>query len=153
MIILGMSNIYWITGQPGAGKTTIAKELRSSIVDSKRELCFHIDGDDIRDLFDNKDYSEEGRRKNIQLAQQMSQYLSSQSVHVVVSLVSPYKDQREEFKKKMGRKITEIYVHTSEIRGRENLFVDDYESPTENFIDIDTTNIGVNECIKKILNN
>jgi adenylylsulfate kinase-like enzyme len=33
------------------------------------------------------------------------------------------------------------------------LFVDDYESPTENFINIDTTNIGVNECIKKILNN
>jgi adenylylsulfate kinase-like enzyme len=153
MIILGMSNIFWITGQPGAGKTTMAKELCSSIIDSKRELCFHIDGDDIRDLFDNKDYSEEGRRKNIQLAQQMSQYLNSQSVHVVVSLVSPYKDQREEFKKKMGRKITEIYVHTSEIRGRENLFVENYELPTENFINIDTTNIGVNECIKKILNN
>jgi adenylylsulfate kinase-like enzyme len=153
MIILGMSNIYWITGQPGAGKTTLGKELSSSLIDIKRELCFHIDGDDIRDLFDNKDYSEEGRRKNIQLAQQISQYLNSQSVNVVVSLVSPYKDQREEFKKKMGRKITEIYVHTSEIRGRENLFVDDYESPTENFINIDTTNIGVNECIKKILNN
>jgi adenylylsulfate kinase len=148
-----MSNIYWITGQPGAGKTTLGKELSSSLIDIKRELCFHIDGDDIRDLFDNKDYSEDGRRKNIQLAQQMSQYLSSQSVNVVVSLVSPYKDQREEFKEKMGRKITEIYVHTSEIRGRENLFVDDYKSPTENFIDIDTTNIGVNECIKKILNN
>lgn len=153
MIILGMSNIYWITGQPGAGKTTLGKELCISVIDDKRELCFHIDGDDIRDLFDNKDYSEEGRRKNIQLAQQMSQYLSSQSVNVVVSLVSPYKDQREEFKKKMGRKITEIYVHTSEIRGRENLFVDDYESPTENFININTTSIGVNECIKKILNN
>jgi adenylylsulfate kinase len=83
----------------------------------------------------------------------MSQYLSSQSVNIVVSLVSPYKDQRDKFKKKMGRKITEIYVHTSEIRGRENLFVDDYEPPTENFIDIDTTSIGVNECIKKILNN
>ena len=153
MIILGMSNIYWITGQPGAGKTTLGKELCASVIDDKRELCFHIDGDDIRDLFDNKDYSEEGRRKNIQLAQQMSQYLSSQSVNVVVSLVSPYKDQREEFKKKMGGKITEIYVHTSEIRGRENLFVDDYESPTENFININTTSIGVNECIKKILNN
>jgi adenylylsulfate kinase len=153
MIILGMSNIYWITGQPGAGKTTLGKELSSSLIDIKRELCFHIDGDDIRDLFDNKDYSEDGRRKNIQLAQQMSQYLSSQSVNIVVSLVSPYKDQRDKFKKKMGRKITEIYVHTSEIRGRENLFVDDYEPPTENFIDIDTTSIGVNECIKKILNN
>lgn len=153
MIILGMSNIYWITGQPGAGKTTLGKELCSSVIDDKRELCLHIDGDDIRDLFDNKDYSEEGRRKNIQLVQQMSQYLSSQSVNVVVSLVSPYKDQREEFKKKMGRKITEIYVHTSEIRGRENLFVDEYESPTENFINVDTTSIGVNECIKKILNN
>ncbi len=48
--------IYWLTGQPGAGKTTICNE----ILDIRDHRIFHIDGDDLRDLFDNKDYSETG---------------------------------------------------------------------------------------------
>lgn len=142
--------IYWLTGQPGAGKTTLAKELLSEIIEYKGELCFHIDGDNIRDLFDNKDYSEQGRRKNIQLAQQIAQYLNSQNVNVIVSLVSPYKDQRDEFKQKMGNDITEVFVYTSEIRGREKFFVEDYGKPTENYIDICTDNITVAECVEKL---
>jgi adenylylsulfate kinase-like enzyme len=143
--------IFWLTGQPGAGKTTLAKELCSEIIEYKGESCFHIDGDDIRDLFDNKDYSEQGRRKNIQLAQQIAQYINSQNVNVIVSLVSPYKDQRDEFKQKMGDDITEVFVYTSEIRGREQFFVENYGQPTENYIDMCTDNITVAECVEKIL--
>lgn len=140
--------IIWLTGQPGSGKTTIAKEIILS-----GPLCqwFHIDGDDIRELFDNKDYSEQGRRKNVELAQQISQYLSSKGKKVVVSLVSPYKDQRESFKKKMGNGLIEVYVHTMEKRGREDFFVENYEPPTENFINCDTTNIPVNLCSELIM--
>ncbi len=141
--------IYWLTGQPGAGKTTIAEQLNNAIKTYKS--CFHVDGDDIRELFENKDYSEQGRRKNIELAQQISHYLNSKHVDVVVSLVSPYKDQRDTFKSKMGTEITEIFVHTSEIRGRENYFVSDYKQPTDNFIDIDTTNVSVEDCVERIL--
>ena len=36
--------------------------------------------------------------------------------------------------------VIEIYVHTTEIRGRENFHVTNYEPPTENFVDINTTN-------------
>jgi hypothetical protein len=36
--------------------------------------------------------------------------------------------------------VKEIYVRTSEERGREQFHVQDYEAPTENFIDLDTTN-------------
>ena len=112
---------------------------------------FHIDGDDLRDLFDNKDYSEVGRRKNIELAQQISEYLHNKGKHVFVSLVSPYKDQRDKFKSKMGNNLIEVYVHTSEIRGRESFFVLDYEPPTENYLNIDTTNESVEDSAKKIL--
>ena len=35
--------------------------------------------------------------------------------------------------------IIEIYVHTSDDRGRTNYFVADYKEPLENFIDCDTT--------------
>jgi adenylylsulfate kinase len=113
---------------------------------------FHIDGDDLRDLFDNKDYSEVGRRKNIELAQQISEYLHNKGKHVFVSLVSPYKDQRDEFKEKMGDDLKEIHIHTNEIRGREQFFVENYQAPTENYLYICTDNITVKECVKKILN-
>jgi adenylylsulfate kinase len=112
---------------------------------------FHIDGDDLRDLFDNKDYSEVGRRKNIELAQQISEYLHNKGKHLFVSLVSPYKDQRDKFKSKMGNNLIEVYVHTTEIRGRESFFVQEYEPPTENYIDIDTTNVSINDSANIIL--
>jgi hypothetical protein len=38
---------------------------------------------------------------------------------VIVSLVAPYKEVRESFKTDMGSELIEIYVHTSELRGRE----------------------------------
>ena len=138
--------IYWLTGQPGSGKTTLCKQMMLNMGSD----VFHIDGDDLRDLFDNKDYSEVGRRKNIELAQQISEYLHNKGKHVFVSLVSPYKDQREKFKEKLGDVIKEIYLYTSEVRGREQFFVEDYEPPTENYIDMCTDNITVAECVEKI---
>jgi adenylylsulfate kinase len=138
--------IYWFTGQPGHGKTVLATALKE-----KYQFDFHIDGDDLRAIFDNKDYSETGRRKNIALAQHLAHFLHNKGCNVVVSLVSPYKDQREEFKDKLGDSIKEIYIHTTDIRGREQFHVENYEAPTENFIDIDTTNISVEDCLNKII--
>lgn len=140
--------IYWLTGQPGAGKTTIAKSMMNRVSDFG--TLFHIDGDHIRELFDNKDYSEAGRRKNVELAQQIAQYLTINDVDVVVSLVSPYKDQRDKFREKMGKDYVEVYVHTTETRGRESYFVNEYGKPEGEYIDIDTTSISVHECVDKI---
>ncbi len=138
--------IIWLTGQPGSGKTTICKR----IVWDKPGV-FHIDGDDLRDLFDNKDYSESGRRKNIELAQQIAHYLHKKGNDVVVSLVSPYKDQRDKFKEKIGDNLFEVYVHTSEVRGREDFFVNGYQQPTEKYLDLDTTNESIEISTKKVL--
>jgi adenylylsulfate kinase-like enzyme len=127
--------IYWLTGQPGAGKTTLAKWLEAHFA-GKATI---IDGDDIREIFDNKDYSEAGRRRNIELAQNIAKFIHYKGEVAIVSLVSPYKDQRDSFKEVMGDSIREVYVHTTSIRGREQFHVQDYGVPTENFIDIDTT--------------
>jgi adenylylsulfate kinase len=139
--------IIWLTGQPGSGKTTICEE----ILRLRDHRVFHIDGDDLRDLFENKDYSETGRRKNIELAQQIAQYLHNQGKDVLVSLVSPYKDQRDRFKDKMGDNLVEVYIHNTEIRGREDFFVKEYEKPTERYLSINTTNESVEESTKKVL--
>jgi len=139
--------IYWFTGQPGAGKTSIA----NSLIEKLPKNSFHIDGDDLREIFNNKDYSETGRRKNIELAQHITHFLHNKGNNVIVSLVSPYKDQREEFKDKLNGSIIEVYVHTENIRGREDFHVKNYEEPTDNFLDIDTSDILIETCVKQIL--
>jgi len=139
--------IIWLTGQPGSGKTTICKRILW-----EKPGVFHIDGDDLRDLFDNKDYTEAGRRKNIELAQQIAEYLQKKGRDVVVSLVSPFKDQRDKFKEKMGDNLFEVYIHTREVRGREDFFVKNYEPPTENYLSIDTTEESVEDSFIKVLN-
>ncbi len=139
--------IYWFTGQPGHGKTVLGKLLIEKMGDN----FFHVDGDHLREIFNNKDYSEQGRRKNIDLAQKISHYLHIQGKGVVVSLVSPYRDQREEFKNLMGENLLEMYVHTEEERGREKFHVKNYEPPLENFIDIDTTIDEPEDSIVKII--
>jgi adenylylsulfate kinase-like enzyme len=137
--------IYWFTGQPGAGKTILGSELKKHLSNS-----YHVDGDDLREIFDNKDYTENGRRRNVELAQQISHFLHNKGCNVVVSLVSPYKDQRELFKTKLGDNIKEFYVNTTEIRGRENFHVDGYQKPTDNYFDVNTTNTTIEKSFIKI---
>ena len=126
--------ILYIIGQPASGKTTLANNLLTHF---GKENTIIIDGDDLRDIFQNKDYSEVGRRKNIERAQDIAQFLDKKGFTVLVSLVSPYKDQREDFKNRED--VIEVYVHTTEDRGRNQFHVEEYEPPLENFIDIDTT--------------
>lgn len=139
--------IYWFTGQPASGKTTLAKHLISYL--SNTEKVIHVDGDDLRNIFQNKDYSELGRRKNIERAQDVARFMSQKGYKVVVSLVSPYKDMRDEFKK--SNSVIEIYTHTNQLRGREEFHVSNYEPPTEDFIDMDTTNKHESESFIELI--
>ena len=112
----------------------------------------HVDGDDLREIFNNKDFSKEGRIKNITFAQGLAKYLNMKEFDVIVSLVAPYKEVRESFKTDMGSELIEIYVHTEELRGREANHVSDYEQPTDNFIDIDTTEVEPIGSLLEIIN-
>jgi hypothetical protein len=138
--------IYWFTGQPGAGKTTLGDWLIAALQGN----AVLIDGDDMREIFDNKDYSKDGRTKNIELAQNIAHFLHKKNMNAVVCLVSPYRDQRESFKQKMGSDLVELYVHTTDVRGRESYHVDYYEEPLENFIDVDTTDKRVFDTSQEI---
>jgi len=146
--------IYWFTGQPGAGKTVLGTKLKDFLQTEKRNWrkdVFHIDGDNLRELTTNKDYSEAGRIQNIKNAQLIAHYLENEKCDIVVSLVSPYKELREEFKTLMNDNIVEIYVHTNRKRNREEFKVKNYEAPEENFFDMDTTSDNPTQSFTKLI--
>lgn len=143
--------IIWFTGQPGAGKTTLAlKFIEEKKNENPNLSVVHIDGDNLRTITQNFDYSLEGRKKNIENVHTIARFMDHHGALVVISVVAPLRVMRNALKE--TNKMTEVYVHTSNIRGREKNFAKNYEPPENDFIDIDTTNDSVEESVTKILN-
>jgi adenylylsulfate kinase-like enzyme len=142
--------IIWLTGQPGSGKTELSKILYKHY--KKQGPTIIIDGDDLREKTGNFDYSKEGRDKNVTNAQMLARFLYKSGFNVIVAVVAPYRDLRETFKTEMAMHIFEIYVrYSNQIRGREEYFVNDYQAPTERFLDLDTTQDNPEQSAKKII--
>lgn len=140
-----MQNLYWFTGQPGAGKTTLAQLLKLKLEeDFSFKKIVILDGDEIRDLFNNQDYSIDGRKKNVQLVQNCCRFLVKNDIVVIVCMVSPFSDQRSQIVKELNG--VEIFVECIEERGREQFHVDYFEEPsyTNNY-----QSISINTSYKK----
>jgi len=111
----------------------------------------NLDGDDLRSINKNKDYSKEGRIKNISTAISIIRFLANKNYLCVVSIVAPYQFLRDELKNEFP--FLEVYLHTSEIRGREDYFAKDYEIPTDpNTLSIDTGKLTIKESTDEIFN-
>mgnify|MGYP001463089779 CR=1 FL=1 len=144
--------IIWLTGQPGSGKTTLANSIIYSLKKEQSDIkIINLDGDDLRSINKNKDYSKEGRIKNISTAISIIRFLANKNYLCIVSIVAPYKFLRDELKDEFL--FLEVYLHTSEIRGREDYFAKDYEIPTDsNTLSIDTGKLTIKEGTDEILN-
>ena len=100
----------WFTGLSGSGKTTITtllvKELRRR--GSKLEV---LDGDIVREnLSKGLGFSKEDRDTNIRRIAFVADLLSRNEVPVITAAISPYRDIRDEARKKMGERFIEIYT-------------------------------------------
>lgn len=133
--------IIVLFGQPHSGKSTLAAELD-----------FHnIDGDRLRELFSNKDYSREGRIKNLNRASDIAHYINSVEDSVVLSLVYPYKEARD-YLRSLTSDVLWVYLTYSGERGRENFHVKDFEAPDEeDVLSLDTSKLSIEECVNAIL--
>jgi adenylylsulfate kinase len=157
-----MYKIFWLTGLPCSGKTTIAKKLAKHI---HAEI---LDGDDIRKIIQNNDFSREGRKDHMMSVAEFASILSKYN-NVIVALVSPLKDVRDEIKK-LYPNLIEIFIYADldtckkrDIKGMYKLAVEGkiknftgvdgvYEEPDAKTTKVDTTKTTVEECVKKILN-
>lgn len=133
--------IIVIFGQPHSGKTTLA-----NLIDAD----FYIDGDHLRRLFQNKDYSKQGRISNLNRASDIATYLHYNGNKVVLSLVYPYKEARD-YLNSLSTNVKWIYLTYTKPRGREEFHVSDFEEPElESFLQINTDNLTIEECINQI---
>lgn len=141
----------WLTGLPSAGKTTLARAL-VDLLEGPRE---HLDGDELRTwLSAGAGYSRADRSAHVRRVGRLTHLLTRHGVSCVVSIVSPYAEDRawvRDLHQQSGYEFREVYVSTpltvceerdakglyaAARRGERSLVtgVDDpYEVPTEPF--------------------
>lgn len=135
--------IIVLFGQPHSGKSTLANNF--FFLDS-----INIDGDKLREVFSNKDFSREGRIKNLNRASDIATFLNSVNKNAVVSLVYPYKEARD-YLNSLCQNVIWVYLHYDGDRGRENFHVSDFEPPIEeDVLSINTTKTNIVDSIKLI---
>ena len=146
--------VILLFGQPASGKTTLAQAF---IDDTTNVFCFgqsrfvHIDGDKWREISQNKDYSREGRIRNLSGAFDMALYLEKEGFIPVLSFVAPYREVRN-YLKSRAEKLHMIYLTYTGERGRTSYFAKDFEHPTadESYMTLDTSVLTIKECVLKI---
>lgn len=160
----------WFTGLSGSGKSTIAIALERYL-SSRGHLCRILDGDNIRcGINSDLGFSESDRRENIRRIAEVCKLFTSTGVITLAAFVSPTRDLRRMAAEIIGRDdFVEIYVSTlieecerRDVKGlyakaRRGEIADftgvsaPFEAPDAADIVIDTSNIGIEECVRQIM--
>ena len=107
------SKVFWLYGQSGSGKTTIAVELEKQLY-TQGKFVVVLDGDNLRTgLNRGLGFSTEDRMENIRRASEVAKILVHNGVIVIACFVCPLKSMRALAREIIGSDFREIYVKTS----------------------------------------
>jgi adenylyl-sulfate kinase len=113
--ILADRGTIWLTGIPGAGKTTIAKAIER-LLHQLGVPCCVFDGDELRQgLSSDLGLSRQDRGEQARRAAHMATILANSGVVPIVALVSPYTEDRQrarEIHDAAGVGFLEVWVDT-----------------------------------------
>ena len=164
--------VFWLTGLSGSGKTTIALQLEKELF-KLGFLVQILDGDNIRARINNNlSFSEGDRAENIRRISEVSKLFLNCGVITINCFVSPTKKMRQNAKKIIGKEnYYEIFINadleTCEKRDVKGLYkkarsgeiknftgIDaEYEKPNNPNLEIDTTQLSIDQSIEIILKN
>ena len=160
--------ILWLTGLSGSGKSTIAKEVEKKLF-LKGYNIFSLDGDNLRQgLNRDLDFMPESRVENIRRTAEVASLFVSAGFIVLISLISPYKVDRNKARAIRPEVFKEIFIKASieecEKRDVKGLYAKarsgriknftgitaPYEEPNKPELIIDTEKNGILECSKML---
>ena len=161
---------WWLTGLPGAGKSTLAQALAAALRKRGEPVCV-IDGDELRTgLSNDLGFDEVSRAENVRRAAHLAKLLNTNAIHAIVAMVSPAVQAREAAYTTIGRdRCQEIYVSTPleicEKRDPKGLYARAradkmvhmtgvqaaYEAPEAPRLRIDTSSVGAHQAVNWML--
>lgn len=159
--------VIWLTGLSGSGKTTIADKLVATLSE-KNIKSVKLDGDEIRNAIKLHGFDEDSRKKHNLNVGYIASLFEKQGNIVIVSLISPYKDVRDEVRT-MCQRFLEVYLSTDldtciardpkglyqkAISGEIKDFTGisaPYEAPVNPELNINTATLDVDKSVSKIL--
>jgi bifunctional enzyme CysN/CysC len=109
----GSGCVLWFTGLSGSGKSTIADGVSQTLHQDHR-IHTILDGDNLRTGI-NRDlgFTPEDRVENIRRTAEIAALMADAGLVVLVSLISPYRADREQAKDIIGaHRFRELYVST-----------------------------------------
>ena len=104
--------LFWITGLPGAGKTSIANKIINTI-NKKFGPTILFNGDDIRKIFELKDYSFIGRKRIGMQYSKLFQKITDQKINILFAGGVLIEEVRKRNKKNINNYV-EIYLKSSQ---------------------------------------
>src|SRR5271170_6953394 len=104
--------VIWLTGLSGAGKSTIARELKSKLSDLGKP-AFILDGDIVRGgLCSDLSFSPSDRKENVRRISEVSRLFAEAGIICIVALISPYRIDRDSARNIVGPgRFVEVYVN------------------------------------------
>jgi adenylylsulfate kinase len=103
--------VFWFTGFPGSGKTTLAKAFAHRIKMHSQPVII-LDGDSVRQgLNSDLGFSSDARTENIRRVAEVAKLLSENGIVVIAALITPLATDRQLAKSIVGYEIfVEVFV-------------------------------------------
>ncbi len=137
-----MHRVIWITGFPGAGKTTTAKLLKKALED-KGFPTILLDGDELRRVFNaTSAYSLEERKQLSYQYSRLAKLINEQGYTVIVSTVSLFHEIHQWNRSNIDA-YTEVFLDVPESilqqRDQKKLYSNGRNGTQKNVIGVDLT--------------
>ena len=102
--------VFWLTGLPSAGKSTVAMGVQRMLFDRGRHV-YVLDGDTLRTTLNvDLGFSEEDRSENVRRTAAVAAALADAGLLVVCALISPFASDRNRARAAYPGRFFEIYI-------------------------------------------